>query len=154
MREPSDSGVGGRIRRIASAQMAEFLSAAWIAELDAAARAASELVADPPFVVEQQVRDTDAREVRYRVRIGPDGTSVRTDVPADVGDEPDLVLVTDRATARELHEGTFRAQDALARGALKVRGRPESLGRRADLLARLEVAFAAVRAGTTFAGDR
>jgi hypothetical protein len=134
--------------------MAEFLSAAWIAELDTAAGAVPELVADPPFVVEQVVRDPGEGEVRYRVRIGPDGASVRAEATVDAGDEADLVLVTDRATARELHDGTLRAQDALARGALKVRGRPEALGRRADLLARLEVAFAPVRAGTTFAGDR
>jgi hypothetical protein len=137
--------------------MAEFLSAAWIDELDVAARTATELVADPPFVVEQVVRDTGADDVRYRVRIGPDGASVRTDATADAADAadaPDLVLVTDRATARELHEGSLRAQDALAQGALKVRGRPEVLGRRAEILARLDAAFATVRAGTTFAGDR
>ena len=134
--------------------MAEFLSAAWIDELDVAARTATELVADPPFVVEQVVRETGADDVRYRVRIGPDGASVRTDATADAADAPDLVLVTDRATARELHEGSLRAQDALAQGALKVRGRPEVLGRRAEILARLDAAFATVRAGTTFAGDR
>jgi hypothetical protein len=134
--------------------MAEFLSAAWIAELDAAARTATGLVADPPVVIEQVVRDSGADDVRYRVRIGPAGASVASSTADDAVDAPDLVLVTDRATARELHEGRLRAQDALARGALKVRGRPEVLGRRAGILARLDAAFATVRADTTFAGDR
>ena len=134
--------------------MAEFLSAAWIAELDAAARAAPGLVADPPIVVEQVVRDDGAGDVSYRVRIGPDGASVLPHPPTGTGAVSDLALVTDRATAWELHEGRLRAEDALALGSLKVRGRPEVLAGQADLLARLDRAFAAVRAGTTFVGDR
>jgi hypothetical protein len=134
--------------------MAEFLSAAWIAELDAAARAEPGLVADPPLVVEQVVRDGGSHDVRYRIRIGPAGASVGADAAPDAAEVPDLALVTDRATARELHEGHLRAQDALARGSLKVRGRPEVLGGRAELLARLDAAFAVVRAGTTFDADR
>ena len=132
--------------------MAEFLSAAWIAELDAAARAADDLVVDPPFVVEQVVRDTAAGEVRYRVRIGPDGASV--DAVTDPSDPPDLALVTDWETAAELHRGRLRAQDALARGSLKVRGRPEVLAGRAELLGRLDAVFAPVRGGTTFGDGR
>jgi hypothetical protein len=125
--------------------MAEFLSAAWIAELDTAARAAEDLVADPPLVVEQVVDDAHGGTVRYQVRIGADGASVsdRSTGPADV------VLVTDRATAWAMYEGRLRAQDAFARGALKARGRPEVLAGRADLFARLERAFASVRAGTS-----
>jgi hypothetical protein len=84
------------------------------------------------------------------VRVGPDGASVSGDVAA----HPDVALVTDRATAWALHEGRLRAQDAFARGALKVRGRPEVLAARRDLFARLERAFAPVRAGTTAAPDR
>jgi hypothetical protein len=125
--------------------MAEFLSAAWIAELDTAARAADDLVVDEPLVVEQVVDGDSGAAVRYQVRIGPDGASVsgHTSAPADV------VLVTDRATAWAMHQGRLRAQDAFARGALKVRGRPELLAGRADLFARLDRALAPVRAGTT-----
>jgi hypothetical protein len=129
--------------------MAEFLSAAWIAELDAAARRADDLAIDTPLVVEQVVDDGTGAPVRYQVRIGPVGASVSEDArpPADV------VLVTDRATAWAIHAGTLRAQDAFARGALKVRGRPELLAGRADLFARLDRAFAPVRAGTTLPND-
>jgi len=128
--------------------MAEFLSPAWIAELDTAARAADDLVADAPIVVEQVVDDGAGVTVRYQVRIGPAGAVVS----GDPGPPADVVLVTDRATAWAMHEGQLRAQDAFALGRLKVRGRPELLAGRADLFARLDRAFAPVRAGTT-AGD-
>jgi hypothetical protein len=129
--------------------MAEFLSASWIAELDDAARAADGLtVADGALVVEQVVRGRSSGDVRYQVRIGPDGARVVTG--AGGGVDADLVLLTDYPTARALHEGRVRAQDALATGLLKVQGRPEVLAKRAHLLARLDVAFAPVRAGTTF----
>ena len=152
MREPSDTDANGRSRRrgVGSIRrMAEFLSAAWIAELDAAARAAADLVVDVPLVVEQVVDDGAGVTIRYQVRIGPAGASVS----ADTGPPADVVLVTDRATAWAIHEGEVRAQDAFARGVLKVRGRPELLAGRADLFARLDRVFAPVRAGTTPEND-
>ncbi len=127
--------------------MAEFLSAAWIAELDAAARAADDLILDDgELVVGQVVRGLPGGVVRYRVRVGPGGARVST----GGGGDADVTLLTDAATARSLHEGRVRAQDALATGSLKVQGRPEVLARRADLLSRLDAAFAPVRSRTTF----
>ena len=152
MREPSDTDANGRSRRrgVGSIRrMAEFLSAAWIAELDAAARGAADLVVDAPLVVEQVVDAGAGVTVRYQVRIGPAGASVS----GDTGAPADVVLVTDRATAWAMHGGRLRAQDAFARGALKVRGRPELLAGRAELFARLDRAFAPVRAGTTLSND-
>ena len=131
--------------------MAEFLSDEWIAALDAAARAAPELAVDEVLVVEQVVHLGDGRAVRYQVRFGPDGTSV-DHVPDAPDGSADVVLVTDRATAWSLQQGELRAQDAFARGRLKVRGRPELLAGRADLFARLEQAWADVRVGTTRGG--
>jgi SCP-2 sterol transfer family len=134
--------------------MAEFLSASWIAELDAAARAADALtVAGAPLVVEQVVRGLPDGDVRYRVRVGSDGARVLGDAAGLDGD-PDVILLTDYPTARALHEGRVRAQDALATGQLKVQGRPEVLAKRADLLARLDAAFVPVRARTTFPDGR
>lgn len=134
---------------VASARMAEFLSPSWIAELDAAARGADGLrVTDGDLIVEQVVRGRPDGDVCYQMRIGPDGTRVVSrgvDAP-----DADLVLLTDYPTARALHEGRVRAQDALAAGLLKVQGRPEVFAKRADLLARLDDAFAPVRAVTTF----
>jgi hypothetical protein len=127
--------------------MTEFLSEAWIAELDAAARAADGLaVDDGPLVIEQVVRDLPGGDVRYQVHVGADGARVEPGAATPA----DLVLLTDPVTARALHEGRVRAQDALATGRLKVQGRPEILAGRADLLARLDTAFLPVRAATTF----
>ena len=122
----------------------EFLSDAWIARLDAAARAADGVGADPPFSVETLVHAPDG-DTGYRVHFGAAGASVT--VPG-VG-EADVVLATDPETAWALHQGTVRAQDAFARGALKLRGRPELLAGNTELLAALERAFAPVRADTT-----
>jgi hypothetical protein len=129
--------------------MAEFLSAAWIAELDAAARAAGDLtLADGDLVIGQVVRGLPGGEVRYQVHLGPAGAHVTSDGDDD---DADLTLVTDAVTARSLHGGRARAQDALTAGSLKVQGRPEVLAKRAELLARLDAAFAPVRGRTTFA---
>ncbi len=129
--------------------MAEFLSTAWVAALDAAARGAEDLGTGFPFVVETLVRGSGG-DAGYQVRFGPDGASVT----APGATAADVVLVTDFDTAWALHQGTVRAQDAFARGALKVRGRPELLAGRAELLAALERALAPVRAATTRADDR
>jgi hypothetical protein len=130
--------------------MAEFLSDAWVAALDAAARGADDLGADPPLVVEQVVRRVDGTDARYQVQFRPDGASV-----TGVGSaSADVVLVTDLDTAWELHQGTLRAQDAFARGTLKVRGRPEVLTGRTELFAAFERAVAPVRAGTTLPSAR
>ena len=129
--------------------MAEFLSAAWVTALDTAARDADDLGTESPFVVETLVLGPGG-DAGYQVRFGPDGASVTA--PGDA--TPDVVLVTDPDTAWALHQGTVRAQDAFARGALKVRGRPELLAGRAELFAALERALAPVRAVTTPADDR
>ncbi len=139
--------------------MAEFLSARWIDELDTAAQQLEGLGAlDGPLVVEQVVRDVvgyspggpgQHGEVRYQVQLEPGGARVVAGGDAVA----DLVLVTDYATARRLHVGATRAQDALAAGRLKIRGAPETLAQRGELLAALDEAFAPVRARTTFADD-
>jgi len=121
-----------------------FLSDAWVARIDDAARAANDLAADPPFTVETVVQGADG-DAGYRVRFGPEGATVGR--PG--GGSADVVLVTDLATAWALHQGEVRAQEAFARGALKVRGRPELLATQIDLLAALDRALAPVRAGTT-----
>jgi len=130
--------------------MAEFLSDAWVAELDAAVQAADDLAVDPPLVIEQVVSRGDGTDAVYQVRFAPDGASVTGARTA----RADVVLVTDGETAWALQQGTLRAQDAFARGALKLRGRPELLSARAELFAAFERAVASVRAGTTRLGAR
>lgn len=138
---------------VASAPVVEFLSDAWIARLDAAARAADDLTTATPFVVETLVKGPHG-DTGSRVRFGPDGASV-TGLPDDAGRDDadgdgaaDVVLVSDAATAWALHQGRVRAQDAFAGGTLKVRGRPELLAAHGDLLVALERALARVRAET------
>jgi hypothetical protein len=138
--------------------VAEFLSAEWIAALDAAARAASELAAcapDAPFVLEQRVslaRDDDGdggdgdEEVVYQVVLAPDGARV---VPGSTA-EPDLVLLTDVATAGALARGERNAQSVLAEGGLRVRGDLRALTSRAEALRAVDDVFASVRAETTY----
>ncbi len=127
--------------------MVEFLSDAWIARLDAAARAADGLAADPPFTLATVVHHAGV-DRGYRVCFRSDGASVAGASGEDLADG-DVVLVTDPRTAWALHEGALRAQDAFARGTLKVRGRPELLATHAELLAELARALAPVRADTT-----
>ncbi len=128
--------------------MVEFLSDAWIARLDAAARAADDLGTDPPLVVETLVHRADG-DTGYQVSFAPDGARVTGLVAGPGATLADVVLVTDVATVWALHEGALRAQDAFARGGLKVRGRPELLTAHAELLVALERALAPVRVGTT-----
>lgn len=134
----------GSIRRVV-----EFLSDGWLARFDAAVRVADDLVADPPFTITTQVR-IDDRDRGYRVHFGRDGASVGRPGTAAA----DVVFVTDARTAWELHRGELRAQDAFARGTLKVHGRPEVLAGHAEVLAALERALAPLRAETTFGPDR
>lgn len=131
--------------------MVEFLSGAWIAQLDAAARAAGGLATDPPLTVETLVRGPDG-DTGYRVSFTSDGATVTGLVTGPGAGAADVALVTDPATAWALHRGALRAQDAFARGALKVRGRPELLAAHAELLAALERAWAPVRTGTSAPG--
>jgi hypothetical protein len=124
--------------------VAEFLSDEWVAQLDAAARSGHGLESAPPLVVETLVR-VPGGDTGYQVHLSPGGASVTTAGAAT----PDVVLVTDRATAWALHQGELRAQDAFARGDLKVRGRLELLSGRAAVFGALERALAPVRAATT-----
>ncbi len=135
--------------------MAEFLSASWIRELAAAAADLGALDSlDAEFVVDQVVHRAVGSTVQYRLRMfaGHGGAEVITGADP-TGRAADLVLVTDEATAWGLHCGRLRAQDALALGALKIRGTPERVARAADALAALSAVFEPVRARTTFAGD-
>jgi hypothetical protein len=139
--------VAGTIRGVA-----EFLSAQWIGELAAAAagiRDGASLGVD--LVIDQEVHGAPGGDVRYRVRCSADGLTVTDETGPETADA-DLVLVTDYSTARALHEGNTRAQDALAAGALKIRGSPERLAAAAAVLETMAAAFAPVRNRTTFRG--
>ena len=127
--------------------MAEFLSDAWIAELDHAARAApgvSALGAGQPLVIEQHVRRGDD-EVVYSMRFAAEGARVEKGAAS----QPDVIVRTDAATALAMQRGTMSAQDAAAAGRLKIRGRMERLRAVGEALRTLDDVFGEVRAATT-----
>jgi putative sterol carrier protein len=128
--------------------VAEFLSAAWIEALDAAARAATlpEEAAGVTVTVEQVVRDAPGGECRYHLRIEDGHARVLRGPTA----EPDLRLFADYDVAARIQRGELNAQHALAFGKLKVQGQFARLVRVDDALRALEDVFAPVRAATTY----
>jgi len=131
----------------------DFLSPAWIAELDRAARASSAARALPlegTLVIEQRIYDVPrAGMVVFHLRLGSEGLAVMDGAAVS----PDAVFTTDYAEARAIHEGHANAQHALADGRLKIRGDLRRLLDESDTLRRLDDVFASVRATTTFPAD-
>jgi hypothetical protein len=125
--------------------MSEFLSPAWIEELDATARASAALTAfTDRLVIEQHVTGVPGGDVRYHVVLGDGTARVRAGAAAD----PDVVIVTDQPTARAIHDGSENAQGALASGRMDVRGDLEKVREYSDALASLPDLFAPMRAAT------
>jgi hypothetical protein len=127
--------------------VAEFLSDAWIAQLDRAARAAPgirDLAADRPLVIEQHVRRGDD-EIVYSLHLAAEGARVEKGAAS----QPDVILRTDAGTALAMQRGTMTAQDAAAAGRLKVRGTMERLRAVGEALRTLDDVFGEVRAATT-----
>lgn len=127
--------------------MAEFLSPAWVAELDTALRQ-SPLRADGPgsTLAYQLEAHDDAGGIRiHHIVIDPEGARA-ADGPAE---HPDLVLVTDEETAFALHRNECNAQAAIASGRLRIRGDLEAFSRHATTIASLADLFSTLRAATT-----
>ena len=127
--------------------MAEFLSEAWLEALDRAARAAPELAsvaADAPLVIEQRVRRGDDVIV-YALCFDASGARV---VPGPAS-SPDVILITDAATARSLQRGTINAQQAAVTGRLKLQGDAGRLRAAGEALRTIGDVFADVRSATT-----
>lgn len=131
--------------------MAEFLSPAWLTELDDAARASGYLAvsAGEPLALEHEVRDSPHGDVRYHVTADASGTRFHRG-PADA---PTLTVVTDYATAIALHRGEINAQRAITTGRALVRGDLAGLVRHAEALSAIDDVFAKVRAATTYAPE-
>ena len=131
--------------------MAAFLSEAWIAALDRAARAAPELAAvaaDAPLVIEQRVR-RGHHDVVYALTFDSSGARVDPG-PASA---PDIVLVTDAATARALQRGTMNAQQAAITGRLKLQGDVERLRAAGEALRAIGDVFRDLRSAATDADE-
>ena len=121
--------------------MAPFLSAEWLADLDAAARRAD--VAGEPFTIEHRIADADAGELRYHVTIDGDGARVA----AGAADAPTVTFVQDEATARAITSGRLGGRQAVIDGRIRVHGDVSALIDRRDDLARLDQAFRSAATG-------
>jgi predicted lipid carrier protein YhbT len=126
--------------------VAEFLTAEWVAELDAAAAVA----AAPDgvrLVVQQVVLDVDGRELAaYAVRFA-DG---RVQVVAGHAADADVSFTQDRDTAAAIARGELSAQAAFLAGRLRVGGDlAASLATSRELAGLIDV-FAVPRAATAW----
>ena len=116
---------------------------------EAVARAADAITTrteDLTLTVQQVVQGAPPGEVRYYVTIGRDGVRVR---PGSA-DAPDLTLFAEYDVARAINAGTANAQEALAVGRLKIKGRLEALVGHESAFAALDDIFTSVRGGTTY----
>jgi hypothetical protein len=127
--------------------VSEFLSAAWLAELDAAGRAAGPVAEMARFSLTHIVSGVPGRgEVQYVLRFEPEGITVGG-TGTGTGD---VMFVTDYETAVALAQGTVNAQQALAQGRLRVRGDIAVLTYNASAVTRYGDVFASVRASTSY----
>ncbi len=122
--------------------MAEFLSAAWIADLDEAGRRAT-VPADVALVVQQVVLDGDD-EVTYAIRIADGAVRVEPGRAADA----DVTFTQARSTAEAIARGERSAQSAFLAGDLRVGGDVAQVLEASRALAALEDVFGPARSGT------
>jgi hypothetical protein len=138
---------GRRTPRRTLRPVPEFLSDRWLRELDDAVRAAADLRALGPVVIEQLVHDVPGRgDVRYQLRIADAVARIET---RDLGPADVRISLTYRE-AVAIARGEQNAQNALARGDLRIGGNVEVLTSRAATLSALDDATATLRAATTF----
>ncbi len=146
--QPVAAGLG---RFVSVRCVLAFLSPAWLAALDEAARSNEALVratADLRAVVEQEIADTPQGTVRYHVVFDRGIVRVATG-PAE---DPTVRFSQDHATALGIAAGTESAQRAFMTGRLRVGGDLRILLDHRDALTALDDVFAAVRAETDLTG--
>ncbi|MGH9083875.1 MAG: SCP2 sterol-binding domain-containing protein [Acidimicrobiales bacterium] len=123
--------------------MALFLSDAWLADLEAAARVASP-PADLTLVVQEVVLHDRGDETAYAIRIGGGKVEVERGRAADA----DVTFTQDRATATAIASGELSAQSAFMAGRLRMGGDLRAVLERAQDLTVLDDVFASARATT------
>ena len=123
--------------------MAQFLSDAWLADLEAAARVA----APPPdlrLVVQEVVLHDRGDETAYVIRIEGGRVAVERGRATDA----DVTFTQDRATAAAIAAGELSAQSAFMAGRLRMGGDLRGVLGRAQDLSALDDVFAQARATT------
>ncbi len=129
--------------------MAEFLSDAWIEELDRAGAAVDTAL---DLRLDQVVTGVPGGDLRYRLTIDRGRLRVhRPSSPTDDAEaDADVTLTTSFDTAVELATGRRDACDAFAAGLVHFRGDLALLQAATATLASLAEALVAVRRRTTF----
>jgi len=128
--------------------VAQYLSGAWIADLNKAAATAGVQRAESAgseLRLQQVVTGGSDGEVAYAIRLGQS-----LDVVAGRIDDPDVTITEDIDTAVAVGRGDLSAQDALLAGLVRVSGNMSALLGAQDALSRLGRIFDDVRARTTF----
>jgi predicted lipid carrier protein YhbT len=128
----------------------EFLSDAWFDAYSADVAASGSVRSLGPLVIEQRIHHVPGRgEVRYQLHVDDRGARLERNELVD----PDVRITTDYAVAVAIARGEQSAQNALARGRLRLGGDIEALVRRADALAALDDVAAGLRVKTTYPDD-
>jgi hypothetical protein len=128
--------------------VAEFLSDAWIEELDRAGAAVDTAL---DLRLDQVVTGVPGGDLRYRLTIDHGRLRVhRPSCAPDVDTDADVTLTTSFDTAVELATGRRNASDAFAAGLVHFRGDLTLLQAATATLGSLAEALVAVRRRTTF----
>ena len=126
--------------------MAEFLSPAWIEELDATGTAVADDIA---FVLDHVVTGAPDGDVRYRMTLR--GGRLHVTLLPDAGPAPaDMTLTLSYATAVDLATGVRSGSDVFDAGLVRFRGHLVKLQRATPALVTAAEALATLRADTTF----
>jgi len=128
--------------------MHEYLSADWVAAVDAAMSADADLVdmcADAELTLQQIVTDAPSGRIELVFRFGAGVASAKLEADAD----PDITFTQSYATAVGVYAGTLNALDAFQNGRIELSGDSLVLDGHRSLLVRLERAFGVVRSATT-----
>lgn len=127
--------------------MLPFLSPAWVAALDEAARASTTLAdgcRDLDLIVQQEITGGPGGPIVFHLTLRAGEASVTAGPAA----EPTIRFVQDHATARAIAAGTGSAQRAFMSGSLRVGGDLRVLLDHQDVLVGIDDVFRAVRAQT------
>ena len=129
--------------------MARYLSAEWIAELDAAAAADRNLratTAESSLTVQQTVTAGPDGDVTFHVVADHGSVAVREGAAA----EPTVTFTQTYDTAVAVALGELSGQGAFMAGRIRVSGDLPRLGQEGAAFANIEDVFRAVRGRTTY----
>lgn len=132
--------------------VSQFLSPAWLAELEAAA-AGDQRLRDASrgvrLTVHHHVTGGPDGDVDYRVTFADGEVTVR---PGPGPGDADVAVYQTYATAAAVSRGELAPADAFASGRALLGGRPGLLSRHREALSPLGDVFAGLRARTTYDG--